>query len=419
MFDVHVSFAAGSQYDGETPGLASLAFSLFNEGVSGKSDPAAISEVFDGLGAKLGMALDQERAAFTLRSLSAPDKSAPALQLFAQMLGQPSLSEAGLLRVKKELRGLQLIQQQQPAAMATLRLKELLAPGSPHSRPLYGVDTAHASITRQSIQAFHRQTHSARQTQITLVGDLTVEQAQAISLQIANTLPASSDVLPAIEPLAAFGTHMQSHVERAQKQVHVLLGQPSLSRHHEDFVALHAATLIFGHGSNSRLKTELRQKRGLTYDASSYTRNWAGNGLILITLQTSPQFADSTVSLVKSMLGDYRRDGPTQKELDQLKRNLSNSSILESASNGQILERLVEINRYDLPLDLDFFAEQVQRLTLEQIKTALSRHLPDDQWRVVTVGPTVPQLPIPQPVIAPTDESSRQSCRADAGFVAS
>lgn len=419
MFDVHVSFAGGSARDGDTPGLAAVTFSLFNEGVADMSDHAAIAEVFDGLGAKLGMDLDQERATFTLRSLSDPDKSSRALQLFTQMLGQPALTEEALLRVKRELRGLQLAEQQQPAQIASLRLLDLLAADTPYARSIYGTDAGLTSLTRQTVQTFHSQTHSASQTQITLVGDLSVEQAQAISLQIANALPAPLVALPTVEPLKAFGTEMHRHVERTQEQVHVLLGQPSLSRQHEDFVALYAATLIFGSGANSRLMTELRQKRGLVYDASIRTKDWAGSGLTSITLQTSPQFANETVALVKSMLSKFRREGPTQEELAHFKRRLANANIVGSASNAQILGRLAEINRHHLPLDLDFFAQQVQRLTLEQIRTAMDKHLPDDQWRVVTVGPTVPQVPLPQPAIVPTVEPSGHSCRADAGFVAS
>lgn len=419
MFDVHVSFAAGSAHDGDTPGLAALTFSLFNEGVSGKNDHAAIAEVFDGLGAKLGMDLDQERATFTLRSLSDPGKSSPALQLFTQMLGQPSLTEQALLRVKNELRGLQLAQQQQPADIARQRLQELLAPDTPYARSIYGTDAGMTSITRQAVQTFHHQTHSASQTQITLVGDLSVAQAQAISLQIASALPAPVVTLPAVVPPESFGTEMHRHVERAQEQTHVLLGQPSLSRQHEDFVALYAATQIFGSGVNSRLMTELRHKRGLVYDASIHTKDWAGSGLTSVTLQTSPQFADGAVTLVKSMLSNFRRDGPSQEELDHFKRRLANANIIDSASNEQILGRLAEINRHHLPLDLDFFAQQVQRLTVEQLKMAMDKHLPDDQWRVVTVGPTVPQLPLPQPFIVSTVEPSGHSCRADAGFVAS
>ncbi|VVM85664.1 hypothetical protein PS662_02563 [Pseudomonas fluorescens] len=419
IFDIHVSFAAGSALENNKPGLAGVTFGMMNEGVDGKTDHAAISETFDGLGAKLEMKLDQERATYSLRSLSDPEKSAPALQLFAQILGQPSLSDEALVRVKSELGGLLQSRQQQPAEIASLRLHELLAPETVYARSIYGTDAGLASITRQAVQDFHRQAYSARRAQITVVGDLSLEQAQAISLQIANALPDTTVSTSPAEPLKPAGAQMTSHVERPQEQVHVLLGQPSLSRQHEDFVALYAATLIFGGGGNSHLMTELRHKRGLVYDARIQTTDWAGSGLTAISLDISPQFSDGTVALVRSMFSNYLRDGPTRTELDHLKRRLANRSVLDSASNAQILKRLVEINRHHLPLDLDFFVEQVQRLTLEQIKTALNKHLSDDQWRVVTVGPTAAQLPLVHPANAPADDPSRHTCRADASFVAS
>ncbi|MHC8384891.1 M16 family metallopeptidase [Pseudomonas sp. LB3P14] len=419
MFDIHVSFPAGSALENDKPGLAGMTFSLLNEGVEGKTDHAAISETFDGLGAKLGLKLDQERATYSLRSLSDPEKSAPALHLFSQILGQPSLSDEALARVKSELRGLLQSRQQQPEEIASLRLQELLAPETPYARSIYGTDAGLATITRQAVQDFHRQAYSARQAQITLVGDLTVEQAQTISLQIANALPDTPVNTSPAEPFKPTGTDMTSHIERPQEQIHVLFGQPSVSRQHEDFVALYATTLIFGNGRNSRLITELRHKRGLVYGASVQSRDWAGSGLMTISLDTSPQFADGTVALVRTMFSDYLRDGPTQEELDHLKRRLANMSVIGSASNEQILERLVEINRHHLPLDLEFFVQQVQRLTLKQIKAALNKHLTDDQWRVVTVGPTVEQLPLAQPAIAPADTPSQSTCRADASFVAS
>lgn len=417
MFDIHVSFPAGSARDSDTPGLAGVTFSLLNEGVEGKTDHAAISETFDGLGAQLGMKLDQERATFSLRSLSDPQKSAPALHLFAQILGQPSLSDDALVRVKKELRGLLQARQQQPTEIASLSLQALLAPETVYARSIYGTDTGSASITRAAVQDFHRRTYSARQAQITLVGDLSVEQAQTISQQIANALPDTPAITSPTVPFKLTGTQMTEHVEREQEQTHVLLGQPSVSRQHEDYVALYAATQIFAGGSNSRLITELRHKRGLVYHAGIRTRDWAGSGLTTIALDTSAPFADGTVALVKSMLSDYRRDGPTQAELDHLKRRLANMSV--SASNAQILERLVEINRQHLPLDLDFFVKQVQKLTLGQVKSAWARHLTDDQWRVVTVGPKVTQRPLVQPASVPADDPARNTCRADESFVAS
>jgi zinc protease len=178
---------------------------------------------------------------------------------------------------------------------------------------------------------------------------------------------------------------------------------------------LHTANMIFGGTPNSRLMAELRQKRGLVYGAYSEIDPWAGSGLMTISLHVSPQWGQGMRTLVESMFRDYLRDGPTQQELDQYKRYLTNNSALTSASNKQILERLVEINRHHLPLDLDYAVQHVERLTLADLKQALNKHLAADKWRGVTVGKTVEQQPLP----APPDASTQTMCRADAGIVAS
>jgi zinc protease len=89
MFDMRLTFAAGSSQDGEVPGLAMLTNAMLNEGVEGK-DVTAIAEGFEGLGAEFGNGSYRDMAIASLRSLSAPDKREPALQLFSQVVGQAS-----------------------------------------------------------------------------------------------------------------------------------------------------------------------------------------------------------------------------------------------------------------------------------------------------------------------------------------
>ncbi|MBC8997677.1 insulinase family protein [Pseudomonas sp. N40(2020)] len=420
MFDLHVSFAAGSARDGDTPGLAAATFSMLNEGIPGK-DLSAIVEVFDGLGAQLDMNIDHDRATLALRSLSDEQKRAPALQLFSQILGAPTLTDDALKRVKIELRD-SLTSAAQDAGNSPVHLvKTLLAPDGPYSLPFYGTDQGLQALTGTEVKDFHQRFYSASQAQITLVGDLTLAQAKAISLQISNALP----VMPAgtaVMPMPGHkpvGTERTLHEEQPLTQINLILAQPSVSRSHADYAALYTANLIFGGTINSRLMSELREKRGLVYDVYSENAPWATAGLLTISLQVNPAFSQATLALTRSLFSDYLRDGPTQQELDQVKLQVANRSALNSSSNWQILKQLVTINRHDLPLDLDYTVQQVQRLTLKQIHEALNRHLAADRWRVVTVGATVEQQALPAPAPTPPGTSSQSMCRAEAGFVAS
>ncbi len=402
MFDIHVSFDAGSARS-NIPGLAGVTFSMINEGAPGKENHQAIIETFQALGAQLGMHIDNQRSAFSLRSLSEVEKSSPALQLFSQMLGKPLLSDEALARVKTESKDILLREKQTPQKIVAQRLKEQLAPQTPYAQPVFATNE---TLTRQAVQDFHRRAYSARSAQITMVGDLTLEQAQLISRQISDALPHSTLAGPDAPPLT--GTPRASHIERAYQQTQLLLAQLNVPNKHVDHPALEAGTRIL----EARLMTELREKRGLVYGAEIQHSGWIDNGLTVISLRTSPKFSQGIQVLIRSMFTDYLRDGPTQQELDQLKRQMQSSNAHTSTNNAQILHRLVDINRYDRPLDLDYSAQQMQRLSLKQIKDALSRHLADDRWHVVTAGPTVEQQPLPLPVSPSAGAISQHSCPA-------
>lgn len=415
MFDLHVSFDAGSARDGEHSGLAATTFSLLNEGVPGK-DLSAITETFDGLGAQTHMKIEQDRASLSLLSLTAVDKRDPALLLFTQILGQPLLTDKALVNVKKELTDWLKTQQQDPDSQITQAMNDLLMAGHPYAQPVYGTEKSLASLSREQVQAFHRQAYSKANVLITLVGDLTLEQAQAMSMQVFNALPAGSKMAPVIPVPRRQGVATSRHIERPLSQTQIMLGQPGVTPQHPDYMALRVAHMIFGGQKvSSRLMTELRGKRGLTYVVQLKNTLWQEGGTAVISLSTSPQFSEGAVKLVQTMYRDYLQTGPTQQELDDTLRQLRSSSALNSASNSQILDLLVDINQYDLPLDLDFSIEQAQKLTVAQVKTALNKHFDADQWSVVTVGPTLEQQPLP----LPTSEVPQSMCRAETGIVAS
>lgn len=415
MFDLHVSFPAGSARDAEHAGLAAATFSLLNEGVPGK-DLTAITEAFDGLGARFAMSIDQDQVSLSLRSLTAREKSDPALQLFTQILGQPLLSEEALVRVKAELTTILKTREQDPDSQITQAMNDMLMAGHPYAQPVFGRQSSVAALTREQVQAFHRRAYTASNARITLVGDLTREQAQAISLRVFNGLPAGPELAP-VPPLARQKDEAASrHIERALNQTQIMLGQPGVSRRHPDYMALTVAHLIFGgQTSSSRLMVDLREKRGLTYDVQLKTTPLQSAGTAIISLRTSPPFSEAVVQRIKSMYRDFLQNGPTQEELDDALRQLRITAALTSSSNAQILSRLVTLNQYDLPLDLDVLVEQAQGLTVGQVKAALNRHFDPAQWTVVTLGPTVQQQPLPEPVSA----APQSMCRAEPGNVAS
>ncbi|MCQ4273094.1 insulinase family protein [Pseudomonas kuykendallii] len=403
MFDLRLTFAAGSAQDGDVPGLATLTNAMLNEGVAGK-DVGAIAEGFEGLGADFGNGAYRDMAIASLRSLSAVDKREPALALFAEVIGKPTFPADSLARIKNQLLAGFEYQKQNPGKLAGDALFERLYGDHPYAHPSDGNEATLPAISLEQLRAFHQKAYAAGNVVIALVGDLSRSEAEAIAAQVSSALPKGPALAKMAEPQAP--KPGLSHIEFPSKQTHILLAQLGIKRGDADYAALFMGNQILGGGGfGTRLMKEVREKRGLTYGVSSGFSGMQARGPFMISLQTRAEQSEGTLGLVQQIVRDYLAEGPTQKELDDAKRELAGSFPLTTASNANIVGQLGAMGFYDLPLSyLQDFMNQAQALSVEQVRAAMAKHLSADNFVVVTAGPTVAQKPLP----APTDKPAEQ-----------
>ncbi|AZC53821.1 M16 family metallopeptidase [Pseudomonas chlororaphis] len=403
MFDMRLTFAAGSSQDGDAPGLAMLTNAMLNEGVAGK-DVGAIAEGFEGLGADFGNGAYKDMAIASLRSLSAPDKRTPALQLFADVVGKPTFPADSLVRIKNQMLAGFEYQKQNPGKLASLELMNRLYGSHPYAHSSDGTAQSVPPISLAQLRAFHAKAYAAGNVVIALVGDLSRSDAEAIAAQISAALPkgpALAKIPQPSEPQASIG-----HIEYPSSQTSLLLAQLGIDRDDPDYAALSLGNQILGGGGfGTRLMSEVREKRGLTYGVYSGFSPMQARGPFMINLQTRAEMSEGTLKLVQDVLADYLKTGPTQKELEDAKRELAGSFPLSTASNADIVGQLGAIGFYNLPLSyLEDFMQQSQSLTVEQVRDVLNKHLSADKTVIVTAGPTVPQKPLPAPTEKPAEQ---------------
>ncbi|MBU0900690.1 MAG: insulinase family protein [Gammaproteobacteria bacterium] len=405
MFDLQLTFAAGSSHDDGIAGLAMLTNAMLNEGVPGK-DVGAIAAGFENLGANFGNGAYRDMAITSLRSLSAADKREPAMQLFNQVIGQPTFPEDSLARIKNQLLAGFEYQKQNPGKLASLALFERLYGTHPYAHPSDGNAESIPAISREQLQAFHAKAYTANNAIIALVGDLSRSDAEALANAVSAALP-KGPALPRIaqpqEPKAGL-----QHIEFPSNQTHLMIAQLGIDRRDPDYAALYLGNQVFGGGGfGTRLMTEVREKRGLTYGVYSGFSAMQARGPFMINLQTRAELSDGTLQLVKSMLADFIANGPTADELNNAKRELAGSFPLSTASNAAIVGQLGSMGFYDLPLSyLEDFMRDVQALDVALVKAAMARHLDPEALVIVTAGPTVAQKELPPPTDTPAEQPS-------------
>ncbi|QKE65422.1 insulinase family protein [Aquipseudomonas campi] len=400
MFDLRLTFAAGSSQDNGVPGLAALTNGMLNEGVPGK-DVTAIAEGFESLGAQFGNGAFRDMAIASLRSLSAKEQREPALKLFEQVIGQPTFPEDSLARIKNQLLAGFEYQKQNPGKLAGLQLFERLYGNHPYAHPSEGTEQSVPAISTAQLRAFHQQAYAAGNVVIALVGDLSRSEAEAMASEVSAALPKGPALAKIAQP--EMPKPGLSHIEFPSQQTHLMIAQLGIDRREPDYAALTLGNQILGGGGfGTRLMEEVREKRGLTYGVYSGFSAMQARGPFMINLQTRAELSAGTLKLVQDLLSDYLASGPTQKELDDAKREMAGSFPLSTASNADIVGQLGAMGFYDLPLTyLEDFMAQVQSLSVEQVKTAMAKHLDPQALVIVTAGPTVAQKDLPPPTDKP------------------
>jgi len=393
MLDVSVDFPAGASRDTrEKSGAASLALRLMGLGVQGMLEEQ-ISERFADVGAQPSGRFDADRAGFSLRTLSSASERDQALDLMARILQQPTFPQAILEREKaRVLAGLRE-SDTKPETISDREFRRIIYGDHPYGLRGSGEIETVEKLTRADLEEFYRRYYVADAAIVSIIGDVTRDQARAIAEQLTGKLQKSRKPIPALPPVPALVEGQAARIAHPATQAHIVIGQPGIRRKDPDYFPLWLGNYVLGGGGfSSRLSEEIRQKRGFAYSTYSYFNPLGQAGPFQIGLQTKKEQSEEALKVANEILTTFVADGPTQQELDNAKQNVIGGFPLRIDSNRKILDYLSIIGFYDLPLNyLDEFPAKIEAVTLAEVKDAWRRRIRPDRMATVVVGALDPK----------------------------
>ena len=385
ILDIQFDFSAGSSYDPPgKEGLAALTQTVLDMGVEGLDETALSNRLAD-VGALLSGSVDQDRAQIALRTLSAPDKRDAAIALFQKVITEPRFLPDVFAREKARYIAALKDAQTQPASIAKQAFWAAMY--SSHAYGRSATPESVAALLDSDLREFHTRHYSAKATTISIVGDITVDEAKTTAEKLSTGLPVSDWQAPEDVDSPALPNAREIRLSHPAQQAHVLIGLPAIKRGDPDFFPLLVGNYSLGGGGfASRLMAEVREKRGLTYGVYSAFIPLAQTGPFQIALQTKQ--ANDALKISRDVLTEFLANGPSESELKAAKQNITGSFPLRFDSNSGILANIAVIGFYGLPLDyLDHYASKVQKVTTSDVKAAFARHVkPQHMITVIVAG---------------------------------
>ena len=387
IIDISINFAAGSAYDTpEKSGVANVTKYLMTWGAAGLSDEAIASQFAD-VGAVLSGSFSADRASLTLRTLSSTQEKNQSLALFNQILQKPDFPESVLSREKSRIiAGLQEAATQ-PESITNRAFMQAIYGSHPYALDESGEVSTVESLSRKDLVDFYQTYYGAKNAVIAMIGDMTLEEASAITEQMTNGLP-QSEKAQAIPAITNLSKGVEKRIAHPASQSHIMIGMAGIKRDDPDLFPIYDGNYILGGGGFvSRLTEEVREKRGLAYSVYSHFSPMAERGPFMVSLQTKNEQADEALKVVRATVDRFLKEGVTEGELKAAKANIIGGFPMRIDSNSKILGYLAVIGFYQLPLTyLDDYNQKVANVTTKQIKEAFNRHMHAENFVTVVVG---------------------------------
>ena len=394
MVDIEVSIDAGDRFDPSgKSGLADMAAGLMNYGVRGDQgilSEAQIADEIADLGANIGLSVGGERAILRIRSLSRKDLRDRAVKLAAAMLSSPTYETKIVEREKQRTITSLLEAETKPEFVLERRFAKSIY----GNYPLGNDPTVKsvAAVSTKDLTQFHRQFYRSDRMIVSIVGDVDRAQANEIMQTLLQKIPQSGNPIARlpelprspVEPLA----QREIQIPFDSQQAHIAMGMTAVARSNPDYFPLLVGNYILGGGGFvSRLMSEVREKRGLAYSVSSYFAPGKDTGIFKAGLQTKNDQAVLALEVMSSTIAKFIADGPSPAELLAAKSNLVNGYPLRIDNNRKLLDNVSSIAWNDLPLDtMEVWTQQVEAVTLEQVRAAFQKYLAMDRMKIVVLG---------------------------------
>lgn len=393
MLDVQVDFDGGSRRDpARQAGLASATAGLLSDGVAAQGgqpalDENQLSEAWVDLGAQFGAQAGTDRFSVSLRTLTEPELLDRAVALAARQLAAPAWPERVWQRDRERMLASLKEAENRPGTLAGRAFARAVYGSHP-----YGQQTDAATLQAIGVadmQAFYRRHVVACRAQVTLVGAIDRARADRMVGQLmAAVQPHGCAPLPSVPEVSDLPRAVEERLPFDAAQAQVLIGQPGIARDHPDFFPLFVGNYILGGGGFvSRLTTEVREKRGLSYSVYSYFSPGRHAGAFQIGLTTRPDQAAQAVDVSREVVRNFVAQGPTEAELQAAKDFLINGFALRIDSNRKLLDNVANIAWNGLPLNyLDTWTDQVRRVSVADIRRAFAQAIRPDRMVTVVVG---------------------------------
>jgi hypothetical protein len=170
-------------------------------------------------------------------------------------------------------------------------------------------------------------------------------------------------------------------------QTQIRIGKIAIPRNDPDYLPLDVTNHILGGSYNSRLNTEVRIKKGLTYGASSSLNPHRYTGSLVVSTFTRTEATVDATKLVMDILTGMSQGEISQKELDFARDYLAGVYPIASETAEQVTDRVLTVAAFGLPEDYNqTYPTKIRATSLKEVQTSSRKYFTTGDLDLVLAG---------------------------------
>ena len=381
-----LSFRGGSALD--PPGRAGLAYVTAVLAVRGRDvrDEVGRARRLAELGDGLATETDYDSTGFRLTGLavSLPD----GLTTLAGIVRAPKIGQAELADLRHDLIADSKGPDVDDGDVSDAAVNQLVFGQGPYGHLANGAPRPSARITAADVQRAAADLYRPDNAVLVVTGGVDAEAVFAMAEHAfgdwprAPRSPAASPAVGAPRPGRVVAIDVPGLEEAT-----VTVAARSIPRTAPSYYAVELANALLGGGESSRLSTEIRVRRGLTYDASSQLDEYRSVGVFTASVQTENASAPEVAELVLGQLNTLARAAPSPDELAARKADLIGDYYRSTATANGLADLLTEDALYGVDVgEIGRYAERIQAVSAADAQAAAASLADPARLDVVIVG---------------------------------
>ncbi|WP_147109383.1 pitrilysin family protein [Tateyamaria sp. syn59] len=381
---LELRFRGGASLDAPGKrGATNLMTGLLEEGAA-DLDARGFARALESLAASFDYDVSDDALSVSARFLT--ENRDDAVELLRTSILEPTFDQVALDRVRGQvLTGLRS-DSTDPDEIARAAFDKMAYGDHPYATNYRGTLESVEVLTREDMVDAHRAVFAKDRLYVGAVGDITPEELGALLDDLLGALPEQGAPQPGpAEILIEGGTTV---VPFDTPQSVAIFGQAGIEQDDPDFFAARVLNQVLGAGGfESRLMTEVREKRGLTYGVYSFLVPMDHAATLQGQVASSNETVAEAVSVIRDEWARAAAEGVTEEELEAAKRYVTGAYPLRFDGNAQIARIMVGMQMLGLPIDyIATRNDKVEAVTMEDVQRVAAQLLDPEGLHFVVVG---------------------------------